>query len=393
MTAHRLVARAATVTATAATLLGLSACGTTTTTNSSPTATTSHSPAAVAIVGGDANSPDPIVTPTVEQLIEHAITERAGFGLVDTGGDPRLYTTRLGARLGNTIAQQAADTDQLDGALHALGALRATTAQSDPWRAVLEAVGWLQDQGGGTLVVDNSGLGTTGLLDYRQAGLLEADPTQLVAFARANHELPDAQHIHVILVGIGWSSPPQHLLDTPQRANLLAQWTALLEASGAHVTVDHTPLTGPGPRPAPPVSTIPTTQVTWKAPTGTCGSAFNNTEVHFVVGTARLVNPASAARALHHLAATVRSDHAPITITGTTSSEGGPKINEPLSKLRATTIARLLETLRVPPTQIIHINGVGDHFPGYIPDTTPTGTLLPGPAAADRQVIITWPCH
>jgi hypothetical protein len=47
----------------------------------------------------------------------------------------------------------------------------------------------------------------------------------------------------------------------------------------------------------------------------------------------------------------------------------------------------------VPAAQIGQVTGVGAGGPGYIPDTDAAGNLLPGPAAADRKVIISWQCR
>jgi len=371
--------------------VGLAGCATTTR-QSSPTRTLPPPPAAVAVVTGDANSPQAILTPGIQALLERAFARSAGLAVVDAGGRPRLWSATLGGDFANTDAKDAAEATQLSQVGQVLARVVPAVAQSDPWQAVSEAVGWLQGQGGGTLVVDNSGLGTTGFLDYRQAGLLEATPADLVGFARAHHELPDAQGIHVILLGVGWTAPPQPALDAPERANLTAQWVALLDAAGATVSVNQTPLTGPGPPHAPKVSLVTAGQVAWRPPAGTCGTALNSLQVHFVVGTATLTNPTAATALLSNLVATLIANHRAASFTGTTSSEGGPAINDPLSRLRAATIARLAESLGLPPTQIRSVVGLGSNFPGYIPDTSPGGVLLPGPAAEDRQVIITWPC-
>ena len=106
----------------------------------------------------------------------------------------------------------------------------------------------------------------------------------------------------------------------------------LLKAAGAQVTIDQTPLTGPAPASAPKVSLVSTTQVIWDPPPDTCGTAFNTTELHFIVGTAQLQDPAAAAPVLRNVVAELKANHRVATITGTTSSEGGPAINIPSAK-------------------------------------------------------------
>lgn len=369
-------------------VFGLAACGG----GSPPVQAPAADPAAVAVVTGDANSPAAVETSTIEALLNRAFDRNAGFAVVDAGGRPQLFATTLGGTFGNSDARDAARAEQVSAAIRALYKVIPVTSESDPWTAVSEAIGWLHDQGGGTLVVENSGLGTTGFLNYRQPGLLEADPAELVAFARAHHEEPDATGIKVILLGIGWTAPPQPALDAPGRVNLVSQWAALLKAAGAQVSIDQTPLTGPAPPGAPKVSLVTTTQVIWKPPPGTCGAAFNTTELYFIVGTAQLRDPAAAAPALRNVVAELKANRRVATITGTTSSEGGPAINVPLSKKRAQATAQLMESMGLPRWQIGQIIGLGSHFRGYVPDIGPGGVLLPGPAAQNRQVIVSWPC-
>jgi OOP family OmpA-OmpF porin len=392
MTRRRRRPAAITLAALAATSIalvsGLAACGGGSPQVQAPAA----DPAAVAVVTGDANSPAAIQTPAIEALLNRAFDHNAGFAVVDAGGRPHLFATTLGGTFGNSDAENAVRAEQVPAAIRALDTVIPATGESDPWTAVSEAIGWLHDQGGGTLVVENSGLGTTGFLNYRQAGLLEADPADLVAFAQAHHEEPDAAGIKVILLGIGWTALPQPALDTPERRSLISQWAALLKAAGAQVSIDHTPLTGPAPASAPRVSLVTTTQVIWNPPPGTCGTALNITELRFIVGTARLQDPAAATPVLRNVVAELKANRRVATITGTTSSEGGPAINIPLSEKRAHATAQLMESMRLPRSQIGQVIGLGSHFPGYIPDTGPGGVLLPGPAAENRQVIISWPC-
>jgi outer membrane protein OmpA-like peptidoglycan-associated protein len=367
---------------------GLAACGR----GSPPVQAPVTDPAAVAVVTGDANSPTAIETPTIKALLNQAFDHNAGFAVVDAGGRPHLFATTLGGTFGNSEAENAARAAQVSAAIRALDKVIPTTSESDPWTAVSEAIGWLHEQGGGTLVVENSGLGTTGFLNYRQAGLLEADPTELVTFAQAHHQEPDTAGIKVILLGIGWTAPPQSALDTSERVNLVGQWAALLKATGAQVSIDQTPLTDPAPADAPKVGPVRTTEVTSDSPPGTCGTALNTTELHFIVGTAQIQDPTVATSVLQNVVAELKANHRVATITGTTSSEGGPAINVPLSSKRAQTTAQLMESMGLPRTQIGQVIGLGSHFPGYVPDIGPGGVLLPGPAAENRQVIISWPC-
>ena len=359
----------------------------------SPTAARPGIATSLAVVTGDANSPAFQTTPEVGSLLAAAFEHRAPIAVIDAGGRPRvLAATLLGGDYGNSVARAAGRSAQLAAVTADLVRVAPSAAESDPWAAFTTAVDWVAGHGGGTVVVANAGLGTKGLLNYTQPGLLDAEPSQVVAFARTHHELPDAHGVRVVLAGIGWTSPPQAPLDQATRANLTTQWQALAVAAGATVTVDPTPQTDPAPHHAPPVTVIHPTAIAWQASAGTCGVALDNVHLRFVVGTANYANPAAARTTLRSIVKDLTTNHQPATVTGTTSSEGGYQLNERLSRSRATMTARTMESLGLPATQIAKTVGAGDQFPGYIPDTAPDGTLLPGPAAADRQVIITWPC-
>jgi len=300
--------------------LGLASCGTS---PQSVTAVAHAAPStALAVVTGDANSPEPgTLTPSIQHLLERAFINHSQFALIDAGGRPRLWPITLGGNFGNSDARRAGEATQLSEVEQAMSRVVPSVGQSNPWLAVSEAVGWLQGQGGGTLVVENSGLDTAGFLDYLQPGMLEATPANLVAFAKAHDELPDAKGISVILQGIGWTAAPRGELDTRDRANLLSQWVALLRAAGASVTVNQTPLTGPGPHHAPKVSVVNAGQtVAWRAPVGMCSTVFNSLDVHFVVGTARLTDPMQASTLIGALVRRLLAHHEVVNFTGTTSS-------------------------------------------------------------------------
>ncbi len=358
-----------------------------------PSAAQPEVAASLAIVTGDANSPTFQPTSAVDSLLADAFDHHDAVAVVDAGGRPRvLAATVLGGNYGNSIAMSAGRSAQLAAVAADLARVVPAAAESDPWAAFVTAIDWVAGHGGGTVVVANDGLGTKGLLNYTQPGLLEAEPAQVVAFARSHNELPAAAHgLHVVLAGLGWSAPPQPALDQASRANLTAQWQALAAAAGAFVTLDPTPQTEPGPS-APPVTVIRPTTFAWRAPVGTCGVALDSVHLRFEVGTASYADPAAATSTLHSVVETLTANHQPATVTGTTSSEGGDALNAALSTSRALATAQTMESLGLPPTQIARTVGVGYRFAGHIPDTAPDGTLLPGPAAADRQVIITWPC-
>jgi outer membrane protein OmpA-like peptidoglycan-associated protein len=323
-------------------------------------------------------------------LIRTAFAAHASFALLDTGARPELTTAQLGSDAGNGEAMAADESAQLATISHALDRVVPAVAEADPWLALTEAVEWLKAQGGGKLVFEDSGLGTAGLLNYLTPGLLGADPGQLVKYAEDHKDLPDAHGVSVDLLGLGYTAPPQPALDQATRANLIEQYTALLQASGAQIIVDTTPLTGAGPKIAPPVTVVPP-PITGP-PVGLCGATFGSNEVRFIVGTATFADPLAATSAVQSVVDQLSSSpNALATITGTASSEGNN--NEALSQSRAFAIQQLMIKLGTPPSQIGNVIGIGATGPDHVPDIDAAGNLLPGPAAENRKVIVSWQCN
>ena len=75
------------------------------------------------------------------------------------------------------------------------------------------------------------------------------------------------------------------------------------------------------------------------------------------------------------------------TLTGTTARVGAPDGQIDLSERPAQAVLEELVDLGVPASALTAV-GLGSEFPGYVPDHDAAGTLLPGPAAANRKVVV-----
>jgi len=82
------------------------------------------------------------------------------------------------------------------------------------------------------------------------------------------------------------------------------------------------------------------------------------------------------------------SEH--ITIIGSTSSEGGDTVNDPLSRQRAGAVAGILTSMGIPSSRMTTV-GDGSHWPGRVNDTGPGGVLLPAQAEQNRVVVVQLP--
>lgn len=154
-------------------------------------------------------------------------------------------------------------------------------------------------------------------------------------------------------------------------------------------TVDPTPNTNqemPGlpavatvPLPAPPV--FKTCGTTVLSDAGTVG---------FQVGLSSFRDPSGARQTLSKLATALNQGTEAIQLIGSTSSEGGDAVNDPLSLNRAKAVVAVLVSLGVQASRITVV-GDGAHYPGRVADTGPGGQLLLPQAEQDREVVVQLP--
>ena len=354
-------------------------------------------PIAVA-VSGRANSPAPSLPPVAEQIVSNAV-ERVPIGgvgprltLVGIDGRPEpLGSTAFSPRSKNDIAAGRERRAFLDRFRQLVAAVRAKAPEVDDLAALDVAARAARDGApAGTVVFVDSGLQTVDPLDFRQPGLLDADPVEVVDFLERTGAVPDLSGLTVIFVGIGDTAPPQKGLDVARRERLVALWSEIAKAGGAAcVHVDSAPRGGGAPTGVPRVGTVPVppppvADFTALGPTilpddGTVG---------FVPGRAVLRDPRAAAEVLRPFGDWLLDDRdRRVELTGTTARFGELGSQIELATLRAEAIKQVLVDQGVDPAQIT-TRGVGSEFPEYVNDQGSDGSLLPGPAAANRTVRI-----
>jgi outer membrane protein OmpA-like peptidoglycan-associated protein len=275
-----------------------------------------------------------------------------------------------------TASAQADGSDLLAAISLAADLLRSTTAAASPGATP-------SGLAPSRLEVLDSGLSDSGDLAMTAAGMTGADPDQVVASLAGR--LPDLHGLDVDLVGFGYAVAPQQPLRQAQRSTVVAIWRAVLTAAGARVSVDPLPRTGPGPDTSHTTATV--TVAAPVAPACRGGVYDDSSPVGFEQGSTRLRDPDAARQALSGLAGWLAADpNRRVTVTGTTSSEGGADLNRRLSQARADAVRDLLVQAHAAPEQITVVAA------GYIadpPDLRPDGGLDPAAAVLNRSVRIT----
>ncbi len=342
------------------------------------------------VVGERSNVPSIVFPSAASALITTAATDRQPITLIRIDGEPKaIPLTPFSTKDVSSGAVQQDITDYVNGVIGILTSaeLRAVAPQADVLGALSLAAA--ATQAGGNIVVVDSGLQTAGQLRYQVPGVLMSPPSDVVKFLRTGNLIPRLSGRHVLLSGFGYTAAPQAALDQPERENVAAQWKAIVSAGGACVTVNTTPDTDAEMTGLPAVSTVPLPP----SPVfGTCGTTVlsNDGSVGFNDGNATFRDPAAARSTLSKLASVLNQGTEQLTLIGSTSTEGGDAINDPLSTRRAAAVKSALTSLGVSGSRI-KIIGDGAHYPGRVPDVGPGGQLLLAQAEQDREVIVQLP--
>ncbi|MDD7940830.1 OmpA family protein [Actinomycetospora lutea] len=350
-------------------------------------------------VSGRANSPEPGLPQAVQDATVSVLTRA-----VDQDVRPRITLINLDGRptsagsdtyssdAGNGIAAEDDRNQFLSGFGEALTGVRAQAPEADVLSA-LDLAGRSAGTGGqgnrpGTVVLVDSGLSTVAPVDFRQRGLLDAPPAETVEALRANNALPGLQGVTVVLAGLGDVAEPQAALSPAQRSSLVGLWTAIAEAGGAScIAVVDEPRGGDAPSDVPSVSLVDVPPPPTITPGRTTALPDDNS-VGFRPDTAEFRDRNAARGVLLPFAQFLQeSPTRRLALTGTSARAGTPQGQVDLSTRRADAVKALLVELGAPADRI-STRGVGSQFPGYVDDVGPDGRQLPGPASANRTVIV-----
>lgn len=353
-------------------------------------------PLAVAI-SRRANNPGDIPA-QVSQIVRKFITEIPAMvtgptlSLINVDGRSDIY--RTGQFYSDSRNKYGLESDQqqfLAGFGDAISEMRAVEPEVDILAALDEAGAAAGRPGPGTVVLVDSGLSTSGTLDFSQPNVLDAPADELVSFLRNGRQLPDLRGLTVIFVGIGEVARPQQKLGT-RKAHLIELWTKIAEAGGAAcaASVDVPRSDSPIDGDVKPVKLVPISPPPVYVSNGLTILP-DAGEVGFKPGEAVFRDPAAVRAVLRPIADHIKANQSyRLLLTGTTARWGSREGQIDLAKRRAEAVKQELIGLGANPDQI-ETRGLGSFFPQYVPDNGVGDVLLPGPAQANRTVRIE-PC-
>jgi OmpA-OmpF porin, OOP family len=327
-------------------------------------------------------------------LVTTAAEDGQPITLIRIDGNPEVLPLQQfsGSGYGTGAALQAAVTRYVNGVLDILNGpdLRAVTPQANVLDALTLAAA--QTPAGGNIIVIDSGLQTAGALRYQDKGTLMSPASDVVRFLRQNSHgslIPDLHGRHVLLSGLGYTAAPQATLDQPEQQNVVDQWKTIVTAGGASVCVDPSASTGGELTGLPAVATVPLPP---PVVFNSCGTTVLSDQgsVGFNDNESTFRSPSGAQATLLQLARKLKTGTEPITLIGSTSSEGSNARNYKLSKERAKAVAKALQKDGVNASRITIVPD-GPSYPGRVPDLGPNGQLIVPAAEQDREVIVKLP--
>jgi len=279
--------------------------------------------------------------------------------------------------------QREANRETIDAAVQEASA---RTPESDLLAALtLAAQHPVSAPGLRVMVVRDSGLSTTGVLDFRQPGLLDADPEEVADSLADVGQLPALAGVQVVFQGVGETLPAQEDLDPVRKVQLESIWGAVLRRAGA-VDVQFESPTDQHP---PSGDLPPVTPVALSAPLRCSDGTLtiSGGGMAYRPATSELLDPDAAEDLMRPVAERIISQGLVAEVFGRYAAVGDENRRRELTEERAQAVANVLIDLGVPVSQL-RVLGLGSDFPGYVPDRDAAGRLIPATAALNRTVEI-----
>jgi OmpA-OmpF porin, OOP family len=354
----------------------------------------SHSRGVVLIIGSHRNAPAPSLDQPVRCLVDAAVSAGKPVLIVVAAGQPELIIPKLPSVHGGSLAQQ--NSPRVQHSIQRFQAAIAAARPDSPGVDDLAALAVAADAAHtakaphAELVLLDSGLNDRGALDFTVPGMVAAAPSEVASQLRDSRDLPDLRGFTVLLVGLGYTAPPQAPLPAKWRGNVTQIWATVVTCAGARVEIIPQPAQSASVKTSWPVKLVPVPANAPVKPTPRTPIVFTGeSPVRFKPNSTAFADPAAAAEALSPIATWLAADpsrHA--SLVGTTADVGALAGQIALSKLRANRVRSALAMLGASSAQI-STKGVGSDFPQFKTDRDSSGTLLPGPATLNRSVRIT----
>lgn len=215
-----------------------------------------------------------------------------------------------------------------------------------------------------TMVIVDSGLSTTGLLNFAEKNLFETSVDNIINQLKEKHALPDLEDIDILWIGIGEVSGSQEQLTSNNKYYLEQLWAGILEAGGAKtVTFDTSPLSGANNSELPNCSIVPIVEDSLDIDANNMPAIIKfgeNTSVKFIGDKAEFIDIEAAQEDMEPIAKyLIANPEKTMYVCGMTATVGNnPDAGKGLSLDRANACKTVLINMGVNETQLTCI-GLG----------------------------------
>lgn len=359
----------------------------------------------VLLVGNHGNSTIPSLNfQTFKDEMQAAISSGGTVSAVLDDGNPFTQTFNDGQSYTAELEQYKNDPNQqkmlveniVDEILKSAGNMKAKSPEVDMLMSLRKSAEILKSQSKSSqkvILVDDTGLSTTGVLNFRN-NLLSLNPEKIVEELKAKQDIPDLSGITVKWIQEAVVSP-QQALSQKDNNRLIAIWRMIIEAGGGKLEVELSTQTGNVRekfKTLPNVSSVdvgadtpinydPKAEISFVQPL-----VLNDKQLNFQADSAAYISGKSALLLLEPIAKYLKlHQNFKLLLVGTTAGDTG-QVDEnqarALSLARANAVKNSLVKLGTKPQNIATV-GCGIRSPWHI-----SGLGLTDIAAAKNRTVV-----
>jgi OmpA-OmpF porin, OOP family len=343
------------------------------------------------VVGARANSAEPEVA-KVTELVKAAAKHSAPIHVIRLDGSPSvaIEAPPFKPTGNNSRIRERNFQNFVSSMMKALADVKPKEPEADVLGALTKAAHATGE--GGTIVVLDSGLSTKGQLSFLDSDMFGVDPNEAAEYLQKQQLMPNLRGRTVLFDGLGNTAQPQPELDEHLHKVVVELWETIAMKAGASCTK---PLDSTQNQTSietdKTVSIVPLPAL---PPLPGCGTTVlrDSGSVGFVPNETVFRDQAAAQKTLQQFADVLKNGRQLVTLTGTTATWGPVLSRYELSKQRADAVRDQLVSLGVDGGRITTVGAGSDPRPDREVDIGPDGSLLPGPAAHNRSVVVDVVC-
>jgi len=331
---------------------------------------------------------------SIYDSIYNACYSYGDFSAIVIDGDPQIcasYEIKSPDKMVDGSKHKSIAEDYTNQVILSLSDAAAQTPEVDTLRAIIMSADSLNasDCEVKKMLIYDSGLSTTGLLNFSEKNIIDADPQVIVERLNELNAIPNLGGIDVSWVGLGEVCGNQTRLSTSYKSKLRALYDAILKAGNANsIDFDTSPLTNEmSDFDIPNVSEV-------VIPQDSIGDditiiKFDSETINFQKNTAEFIDENAAKQALSEVAEKLVNDRSiKVVLTASTATYGTRQSCEKLAERRGDAVKKLLLEMGVNDSQL-RVYALGQAKSKLrVDDLDSKGDLIPNEASTNRAVFI-----